>query len=167
MLAYASAKVGKETMQLFSQMITRPERLVCAIAVTVGLIFASIGGATALYESKFQQRSAIVNGRVVDQQPRRSCNSNDDCHTSMYPVVQFDVDGQRVTFASNTTGLLSPRTGEIVPVRYDPANPYDAEISSFESEWGLSLIFGLIGLALVGVGVVVLVQARQTSTYSE
>ncbi|MGQ8394795.1 DUF3592 domain-containing protein [Mycobacteroides abscessus] len=108
-----------------------------------------------------------MNGRVVDQQPRRSCNSNDDCHTSMYPVVQFDVDGQRVTFASNTTGLLSPRTGEIVPVRYDPANPYDAEISSFESEWGLSLIFGLIGLALVGVGVVVLVQARQTSTYSE
>lgn len=38
-------------MQLFSQMIARPERLVCAIAVTVGLVFASIGGATALYES--------------------------------------------------------------------------------------------------------------------
>ncbi len=159
----ASDLAKKEALKLFAGMIARPERLVCAIAVTVGVIFASVGGATALYESKFQRHSAIVNGRVVDQQPRRRCDSHDDCRISTYPVVEFDVDGRRVTFTSNTTGWLSPRTGKVVSVRYDPANPYNAEISSFESEWGLSLIFSLVGLVLIGVGILVVVQARQTS----
>ncbi|MUM18518.1 DUF3592 domain-containing protein [Mycobacterium sp. CBMA271] len=142
-------------MKAFTRNVDNTPFIVCAIFVVVGLIFAGIGGAVGVHESRFQQHSAVTEGLVIGQEPRRSCDSDGDCHTSDYPIVRFEVEGKQFTFTSNTSGLLSPRTGRDVSVRYNVANPQEAEVNSFDAAWGLPLIFGVLGLALVAVGIFV------------
>ena len=73
-----------------------------------------------------------------------------------YPRVRFVTeDGITKEFQSRV-GASPPayRLGEKVKVLYDPANPYDAQVASFLSLWGLPLLLFVMGAFFIFFGLV-------------
>jgi hypothetical protein len=71
--------------------------------------------------------------------------------TDIYPVVEFEVDGQTYSVRSqNNYRWWNQYTrfgiGKSVEMRYDPANPEKAEINSLFDLWGEPIILGLFTL---------------------
>jgi len=55
-----------------------------------------------------------------------------------YSVVSFKVRGKEIWF--NGLGNLSYKPGEIIPIRYQPDDPYDARVDIFAGIWGDALV---------------------------
>ena len=72
-----------------------------------------------------------------------------------YPVVEFTADGRRRQFTDSVGTNVRPRAGRQVVVWFDPSDP-DAEpvIMSTARRFLLPAVFGLVGVAGVGTGVV-------------
>lgn len=122
----------------------------------VGLIFGLVGlilltSSVFVFSStrSFINRSVTTTGAVVDVAMER----DDEYDLVYYPVVTFETEtGQQVTFKSNVGSNHQGSIGEIVPVRYDPARPHDAEINNFFSLWLAFIILLILGLVFTGVG---------------
>lgn len=116
---------------------------------------AMLFGAFASYNSTsaFIDRATETSGIVTELVYSRSSDS-----TSYYPVVAFqDASGREIVFQSRSgSNPPSFRRGERVSVLYEPSAPENAQINSFFSLWGMSLIVGGLGLVftLVGGGMV-------------
>lgn len=72
-----------------------------------------------------------------------------------YARVRFQTaSGRDITFESGMArGGAAWRTGEVVSVRYRRDQPEVAELDSFASLWGPTLLFALLAVVFVGVGV--------------
>ncbi len=70
------------------------------------------------------------------------------------PEVKFTTaKGRQVRFRSNEVRRADHfRTGDLVPVRYDPAHPEKAVIASFSALWALPLIYAAGGVLLLLFG---------------
>jgi len=116
---------------------------------------AMLFGAFASYNSTsaFIDRATETSGIVTELVYSRSSDSS-----SYYPVVAFqDASGREIVFQSRAgSNPPSFRRGERVSVLYEPSAPENAQINSFFSLWGMSLIVGGLGLVftLVGGGMV-------------
>lgn len=93
-------------------------------------------------------KGAVVSGTVV----RYVEEDKSASFTDFYPVVEFEVDGQTYSVRSqNTYGWWNQYTrfpiGETVEMRYDPADPANAEINSWADLWGEPIILGIFALA--------------------
>lgn len=116
---------------------------------------AMLFGAFASYSSTsaFIERATETRGIVTELAVSRSSDS-----TSYYPIVAFqDASGRQIEFQSRSgSNPPSFKRGERVSVLYEPSVPENAQINSFFSLWGMSLIAGGLGLVftLVGAGMV-------------
>ncbi len=63
-----------------------------------------------------------------------------------YSAIKFIVDQDTAWF--NTSDNIIFKPGEIVPVRYQPANHNDAKVDIFIEVWGNTVIYGVV-LALI------------------
>ena len=106
---------------------------------------AMLFGAFASYNSTsaFIDRATETSGIVTELVYSRSSDS-----TSYYPVVAFqDASGREIVFQSRAgSNPPSFRRGERISVLYEPSAPENAQINSFFSLWGMSLIVGGLGL---------------------
>jgi hypothetical protein len=94
----------------------------------------------------------VVTGTVVRLvvDDREGSSSFND----IFPVVEFEVDGQTYSVRSqNNYRWWNKYTrfgiGKQVEMRYDPADPGDAEINSWADLWGEPIILGVFTLAAV------------------
>jgi hypothetical protein len=71
-----------------------------------------------------------------------------------YPRVRFrTASGRDITFESGMgRGGASWKTGEVVSVRYQRDQPEVAELDSFASLWGPTVLFALLAIVFVAVG---------------
>jgi len=71
-----------------------------------------------------------------------------------YPRVRFRTSaGRDITFESGMArGGAGWRTGEVVSVRYRRDQPEVAELDSFTSLWGPTLLFELLAAVFVALG---------------
>lgn len=128
----------------------------------VGGIFAIIGFAalaalaiSIMNTNKFISSSVVTQGEVSDIVIRTSKDSDGNTTRSRFPVVRFqDQQGNSIEFESSTSTSSGTSIGQPVEVRYLPQNPQKARISSsFMDMWGLSVIFGIFGVAFAGLGI--------------
>lgn len=138
------------------------------------LLFAVVGIASLVGGFfTFRSRQAFIasseqgSGKVVDielkQQLERKSASQTASRREEYivrnfyhPVIEFTAkDGTAVRFTSDT-GANPPsyQRGEIVPIRYALANPYDATVDDFLSLWLGTLVLVILGVLFTVVGVV-------------
>jgi hypothetical protein len=82
-------------------------------------------------------------GTVVELERRLGRHSSIFC-----PVVEFSLpSGERVRFTSDFGSRpASHQVGQSVSIRYDPADPHNAEIESGMTTWLTSLILGFLGV---------------------
>ena len=102
----------------------------------------------------FMRNSATASGTIVALTENRERDE-----ISYFPRVKFKTpSGREVTFESETGSTADAgRIGDTVTVRYRPDQPYVAEIDSFMSLWGLTLLFGSLGVGFLFVGLGLLV----------
>ncbi len=72
--------------------------------------------------------------------------------TDIYPVVEFEVNGEKYSVRSeNNYRWWNQYTrfsiGKQVEMRYDPADPENAEINSWLDLWGEPLMLGVFSIA--------------------
>ena len=77
-----------------------------------------------------------------------------DSQSFRYPRVRFRTDsGRDITFESGMgRGGAGWKTGEAVSVRYQRDQPEVAELDSFASLWGPTLLFTLLAVVFMAVG---------------
>jgi Protein of unknown function (DUF3592) len=73
-----------------------------------------------------------------------------------FPVFEFRTSEGTVQRAESLlgTGLQSFQVGEAVAVRYDPADPSQAEVDTFAVLWGLALLRAGFALVFLVMGIV-------------
>lgn len=116
----------------------------------IGLLLALIAGGMVVYTQSWLGRTLAAEGRVTEL--ARSFSGGSRTSGPMYhPIVSFTAqDGRKIEFRSGTGSNPSAFTiGEVVTVRYDPANPDSAAIDAFFSLWLMPLIFGFIGAIFI------------------
>ena len=122
-------------------------------------VFALVGGVMLIAAGRqftrrraFVRHSALASGTIVALIENRERDE-----ISYFPKVRFQtLSGREVVFQSEMAGSSEAgRIGAAVAVRYRPDQPHVAEIDSFMSLWGLTLLFGLLGAVflLVGLGI--------------
>lgn len=115
--------------------------------IGLGLLVAAV----AMYSSTngFLDQAISTEGRVTNLVRSQSGSSS-----SYFPVIQFFTrDGALVEFQSSTgSNPPSYSRGELVEVLYSPERPERAQINSFGSLWGGTLIIGGLGLVFFLVG---------------
>ncbi|MBP0462969.1 DUF3592 domain-containing protein [Roseomonas sp. PWR1] len=137
----------------FSHMGTRrtpgPPRWLGWLFLLLGLLFAAGAGGFVWFEMKFRERSVEVEGRIVQMIQRASNSSGGSRSSTWTPVFAFRLpDGKEVRVeASFSSSPPCCAVGDRVTVRYDPADPVDARMAGFMSDWFLITVFG--GMAAV------------------
>jgi len=124
-------------------------------------IFALVGGAMLVAAGRqftrrraFVGHSAIASGTIVALTENRERDE-----VSYFPKVKFQTASRHeVTFQSEMgSSSDAGQIGDTVAVRYRTDQPHVAEIDSFMALWGLTLLFGVLGVVFmfVGLGIVV------------
>jgi len=107
----------------------------------------------------------IAEGKVV-----RLLEDGAAFDADFYPVVEFQADGKTYKIQSQNSYRWWNRyirfpVGGKVEVRYEPANPENAEINSFWDIWNETIVLGLITiLAAITVNVYLFLRWRSLRT---
>lgn len=142
----------------------RDPLIICGVAITVLVGAVSCFGGYLLTRDSWALRMKGVSARGIVVEHRAEVVTHTDTDTRRssestvyYPIVEFQTkDGRSVRFESGT-GSNPPlyKKGEAVPVRHDVNDPAKAEIHSFFTMWGGSLIaFGLGAAFFLGAMVI-------------
>ena len=139
-------------------------------AIAFGALFLTIGLITAGVSVSFLTDAERAPGTVVTLEWRTDHTSSSRRNSGTdkpmaYPVVEFtSADGTSRTF-KDSTGSNPPsyEAGERVEVLYHSDSPEDARINGFFSLWLLPLVFGGIGLVIVGIATTVALLTRRSS----
>ena len=113
----------------------------CFGLASLGLL---AGAAWSYVKSQRTLQSRVpTNGTVVEIAQRPGNRGYIYC-----PVVEFTApSGETIRFTSEFGSRPAGHTvGQVVAVRYDPADPQKAEVESDMSTWLGPLVFGVMGL---------------------
>lgn len=112
-----------------------------------GLFWFLIAGLIATVQNDFTKRAVVTEGRVV-----RMAQTDDGLFS---PIVRFRLPNEEtVEFRSNTSSS-NPRYSveDPVQVRYDPENPYSAQIVGVAGAWIAVIIMALFGAIFSAIGI--------------
>ena len=121
----------------------------------VGFVFLGVG--IALRRS-FYRREARLRARtsgVVTEVVRREDRSSNGVSVSWYPIVDFEVDGHRVSLEGDGTVRKRFYDGQSVEVLYDPDDPSCFRLEGGDASRLTGSIFLAVGLVCVAVGAIV------------
>ena len=133
-------------------------------SMVLSSIFALVGGTILVaawwqftQRRAFVRHSAIASGTIVDLIEERSSDMTSDSmneEISYFPKVKFQTpSGREVIFQSAMgSGRKAGRIGRTVAVRYRADQPDVAEIDSFMSLWGVTLVWGVVGAGFLFAG---------------
>ncbi len=134
------------------------------LAGGIGVILTLAGLWRGVANLRFLARTTAAEGKFVrwetTQPGKVGGPSSSNGRRSYRPVVAFqaaDGSGHQVTGATYRQAFHQPDTpkGTLFPVRYDAANPTDAQVVTFTDFW-------LFPLGALGVGIISLVIAANS-----
>jgi hypothetical protein len=119
-----------------------------AFSVRIGGVFGYAAVAQHRKRTLLRQTGILVEGVVI-----RLERDNDPESSILYPVISFTarsgkVVTERYNFGSQPAAY---RLGQQVQILYDPLAPKEFVIGDGSIDWE-TLVFGLIGAGLLGVG---------------
>jgi hypothetical protein len=120
--------------------------------ILMNLFFAGfcLWGVYAAYTGwQLQTRGQTTTGTVIRMEESHTTDGGCCVYS---PVIEFDVSGQTFSFeGGNASDPPKYKVGEVVPIRYDPADPSTAQIDSYFERWAMPvcLIPAMIVAALV------------------
>lgn len=118
----------------------------------IGLLL--LGGAGIAYYrgAALRDRAELVSGTVTGF--RVSVDSEDNSESYCPDVRYATRSGENLTYHSNfCSAPPAYDVGEQVEIYYDPADPENAQIKGFWSQYLLVTIFGCIGLPFAAIGI--------------
>jgi hypothetical protein len=132
--------------------------------ITVLSIVFAVGGAAmlALGRRQYTRRRAFVHGSTVVTGTIVGLTENRDHDAiSYFPTVRFQAaSGSSITFQSEMGSSTDDnKIGDTVTVRYRPEQPHVAEIDAFMPLWGLTVLFGGLGVVFLFIGFAILAGA--------
>jgi hypothetical protein len=108
--------------------------------IFMNLFFAGfcLWGVYAAYIGwQLQSRGHTTTGTVIRME---ESNTSEGGCCVYSPVIEFDVSGQTFSFeGGNASNPPDYQVGDIVNVRYDPADPNTAQIDSYFERWALPI----------------------------
>jgi hypothetical protein len=133
--------------------------IIIFISCSSYLVFA---GRRLLTVIAFVRNSRLTTGVVIELEPLVSPVGyfSPSAYTKgYYPVVEFTANKKKIRIKGDVPSKPAPyKVGEVFAVRYLAENPNTAKISTLLQLWGESLmtisgslIFALVGLAIIGV----------------
>ena len=124
--------------------------LVCWSTISAGISFLLVASCMSVYHALFLQHGESAIGRIVGFKQEPGVEDQ----TLYCPQFSFvDTIGQSHTITAQTCSSPAEfSVGEQVQIRYLVKYPDDALISSFNSVWTLSIVFGAGGLMLLLIG---------------
>lgn len=129
---------------------TRLFQLLAGFFVLVGL--GLLTGAALSYRSTtaFLRTADSATGEVIGYQRR----DNSEDGIVYFPVIVFSTaSGEEIEFVSSTgSSTRGYRIGAAIPVRYDPALPFNAMIDAPADIWLTVGVLGVLGVAFSGAG---------------
>lgn len=129
--------------------IFRVLHVVKYLFVVLGLVFLLL--TSVMYQNTLEfTKNAIHTTGVVTHTVKR----NDVKGSSYSPAIRFqDQQGKTFEFVSSKLVKSSDyNKGDEVDILYDPSDPKGAVIEGFFSVWGLTLMFGYVGIMSLGFG---------------
>lgn len=131
-----------------------PASIIGGLFVAVGAVLLWLSRKHQLERREFMANSSTAPGVIVAMHE----DSSGRDQRAWFPEVRFtNPRGMAFSFRSAVGGPGGPeRVGEQVVVRYRADRPGEAEIDSFLTLWGVSLLFGLLGAAFLAIGLFVL-----------
>ncbi|MFI8962166.1 DUF3592 domain-containing protein [Streptomyces sp. NPDC053493] len=145
----------------------RARRWVAGGLIAFGALFSGIGlvlaGVSVSYLTDGERAPGTVVALEWEEHGGGSRKGRTGDEPVAHPVVAFTPAGGSPTRFREFTGSNPPayEVGERVEVLYRPDSPEDARIDGFAALWLLPLIFGGIGLVIVGVGTGIALVARR------
>ncbi|MBC8032233.1 MAG: DUF3592 domain-containing protein [Pyrinomonadaceae bacterium] len=127
--------------------------VVSSIFTLAGAALLVAAGRQFIRTRAFLRNSASAVGIVIALTEDRGGDE-----ISYFPRVTFKTpSGNDITFQSGMGSSSQARSiGDSVAVRYQPDQPQAAEIDAFMTLWGLTLLFGGLGVVFLFVGVGIL-----------
>ncbi|MBK3580583.1 DUF3592 domain-containing protein [Streptomyces sp. MBT65] len=148
----------------------RARRWIMFGVIAFGALFLAIGMITAGVSISFLVGAERAPGTVVSLEWRTDHSSASRKNRASdkpmaYPVVEFTPAGGASRTFRDSTGSNPPayEAGDRVEVLYHADSPEDARLDGFLSLWLLPLVFGGIGLVIVGIGTTVALVTRRRS----
>ncbi|MDR5745115.1 DUF3592 domain-containing protein [Caballeronia sp. LZ029] len=131
-------------------MIKPVKRRIGLFAALLGIFLLCIQRPALPSTVDFLKTSKVVPGEVVKLVP-----------DGKHPQVEFTtLDGQHISVTASSESSLS--VGDKVQMRYDPRQPYVAEVSTLWDVWGVRLFFAWPAMGLL-VGELLGLSARWKS----
>ena len=132
----------------------------------VGVIFLAIGvGMRRSFVRKEERLRGRAEGRVVEVVRREHHSSRGDS-VSWYPIVEFEVDGRKVSLECDEGGRKRHYEGQRVEVLYDPDDPATFRLEGASVTRLLGKIFLAVGIGCIAIGLIsALVIAAVSSHY--
>ncbi len=128
-------------------------RQVGLLFVVFGMVFAGIGVVLIVRERRFVAHAARSVGTVVELH-KRMLTAGGYPEIVLCPIVRFQTAaGQEVTF-ENASGSRPARfrVGQSITVYYDPQHPETAHVASGCLQYGISIVFIVLGVIFAFFG---------------
>ena len=129
-----------------------------ALCAFVGLLLTGIGLYNLRRQRRFLRRSVGAVGTVTSMVSSLPVQPLSRFGPTYVPVVRFvTTQGRAIIFMSRfSSGRRAYTVGQQVPIRYDPATPYAAQIDRFIVRWFVTLIVCGMGALWIAISLFVL-----------
>lgn len=135
------------------------------LLILVGVICLTLSAVLFQNTRSFKKTAHTTTGEVTNMIRVEQAKNH-----SYSPVIRFQTDqGKTVEHVSSVLVKTDKyQVGDKVDMLYDPVNPKDTVIKGFFSEWGLTMMFGYVGVVALLFGLAPLLwlkhKAKKTKT---
>jgi len=126
------------------------------LLLIIGLSLSAFGVFTFKKNQKLAKNGVKTMAKVVDISEQTDTDSEGFSSKSYYPVLEFvDQNSQKHKFKGNVGGgKRKYHLDQEIEIIYDPANPTQAQMKNFFTQWVMPVIIVIVGVMLAIGGVV-------------
>lgn len=119
------------------------------LLIAVGVICLTLSAVLYQHTRSFQKAALTATGEVTNMIRREQTRNH-----SYSPAIRFQTAQGEIVEHVSPVMIKSDKykVGDKVEMLYDPANPKDAVINGFFAVWGLTMMFGYVGVAALLFG---------------
>ena len=127
------------------------------LLTVIGIIFLLFGLNGTWDNISFIKNSTETTGKIVDIKVKHKTDSDGNCQTYYYPVVEYgDTNGgQHILSPSLGTGSPEHEIGEGVKVLYLAEKPSKGKIGTFGYLWGGKLVLWILAIIFITMALLI------------
>ncbi len=118
--------------------------------IAIGLFV--VGIVTSQRRKYWFQQSQLTQGRIVEITKRYERSDKRGQSPIFFPIVSFNVNGRQFKIESDK-GMDKLAEGDVMPVRYNPENPYESALGDNNIPGTKPNLFFVLGILLFAVSI--------------